>query len=91
MAYSLTCDWEACGATIASGPGQIALTSKETILCPPCAAIAARVEAQMRVESVQFALRGAAELTARRDALMREAMPASKGGTGSRNGWPTVG
>lgn len=91
MAYRLTCDNEACGAEIDSGPGQPGLASREKVYCSGCAAYVTQVENQLRVEMTQFAHEGAARLAARRQELMAKMLPVSRGGSGEgHNEWPTV-
>ena len=82
MSYSLKCDVEACGAEIASGPGQPGLVSRERIYCNRCAGYVEAVEAQLHREAVTFAMEGTAKLATRRQELMAQMLPQTLGGSG---------
>jgi hypothetical protein len=88
MSYRLACDVEACGAEIASGPGQPGLVSRERVFCNRCAGYVESVEAQLHREAVQEAIKGAAHWQARRQELMAQMLPQSLGGNGQgTEGW----
>jgi hypothetical protein len=88
VAYKLNCDVEACGAEIASGPGQPGLVSRERVFCNRCAGYVESVEAQLHREAVTFAVEGATRLAARRQELMAQMLPQSLGGNGQgTEGW----
>lgn len=90
--YRLTCDNESCGAEVDSGPGQPALALRQRIYCPACSAYVAKVEEQLKIEMTKFAHEGIERLNARRQELMAQMLPVSRGGSGDGFAqWPIVG
>lgn len=92
MAYRLSCDNESCGKEIESGEGQPGISVKSRIYCSECAGYVRQVEEALKVEMIQFAHEGVERLNARRQELMKQMLPSSRGGgEGHDNGWLKVG
>jgi hypothetical protein len=89
VAFSLRCDIDGCSAEIQSGPGQPTLQGKKALYCSRCQGYIDGVEREIEAEANRRSFALVEELNALRQKKIKEALPATLGGTGSAE-WPVV-